>query len=249
LTDLNGNVVTRYDYTPYGRRVLTSGTVNADFGFTGHYYDTASALCLALYRAYDANLGRWLSRDPIGIRGGMNLYRYANNEPFSKTDLYGLRTCVSNKTDQEKEEIRRKIRRFAQSAVEAIRQGRITDCRAMAAIFGFASKFYTPGETGCFVRDVSYILSGVNESATRSDNTQVRGFNDTGFKPEFRDNSNQVQHFGGGLWAGYQYGLGATIGHRILRPDTPQDTGLNDQSTSLWWTFRYGQTRSSPSGC
>ncbi|HEX5153581.1 MAG TPA: RHS repeat-associated core domain-containing protein [Parafilimonas sp.] len=95
LTDMNGNLVTRYEYTPYGRRVLVSGTVNADFGFTGHYYDTASALCLALYRAYDANLGRWLSRDPIGEKGGLNLYGYVQNKPIIDYDMLGLRSGIT----------------------------------------------------------------------------------------------------------------------------------------------------------
>ncbi len=75
---------------PYGRRSLVSGADLADFGFTGHYVHKPSGLHLALYRAYDANLGRWLSRDPIGIRGGLNLYRYVRNDPVNWIDPLGL---------------------------------------------------------------------------------------------------------------------------------------------------------------
>ena len=66
LTDSSGSVQARYDYDPYGRRTRLSGSLDADFGFTGHYYHQPSALHLALYRAYDADLSRWITRDPIG---------------------------------------------------------------------------------------------------------------------------------------------------------------------------------------
>jgi RHS repeat-associated protein len=90
MTDASGKLITRYDYDPYGRRTRLSGNVNADFGFTGHYLDTLSNLYLAPYRAYDANLGRWLSRDPIGERAGPDLYRYVLNNPSNRYDPTGL---------------------------------------------------------------------------------------------------------------------------------------------------------------
>ena len=35
-------------------------------------------------------LGRWLTRDPIGYRDGMNLYFYVHNSPINAVDSYGL---------------------------------------------------------------------------------------------------------------------------------------------------------------
>jgi RHS repeat-associated protein len=61
MTDTNGTIQARYDYDPYGRRTKVQGGLAADFGFTGHYYHEASGLHLALYRAYDAESGRWLN--------------------------------------------------------------------------------------------------------------------------------------------------------------------------------------------
>ena len=89
LIDSAGTVQARYDYDPYGRRTKVSGSVDADFGFTGHYYHQPSGLYLALYRAYNADLGRWISRDPIEELGGLNLYGYVGNDTINYIDPDG----------------------------------------------------------------------------------------------------------------------------------------------------------------
>jgi RHS repeat-associated protein len=65
--------------------------MTSDFGFTGDYYHAATGLSLTLYRAYDPNLGRWLSRDPLGEAGGLNLYGYVGNDPINLLDPFGLK--------------------------------------------------------------------------------------------------------------------------------------------------------------
>ena len=90
MTDGSGTIHARYDYDPYGRRTKASGDLEADFGFTGLYFHPTSGLHLALYRAYDANAGRWLNRDPISERGGLNLYDYVGNNPLDHRDRLGL---------------------------------------------------------------------------------------------------------------------------------------------------------------
>jgi RHS repeat-associated protein len=90
MTDVGGVVRARYEYDPYGVRSKVSGDLDADFGFTGHYYHAPSDLHLALYRAYDAGTGRWLSRDPIAEKGGLNLYAYCGNNPINGVDPLGL---------------------------------------------------------------------------------------------------------------------------------------------------------------
>jgi RHS repeat-associated protein len=85
-----GTVVARYDYDPYGRSTTVLGTTPTDFNFTGLYRHSKSNLDLAVYRAYDPDLGRWLNRDPIAEQGGVNLYAYVNNSPLKSVDLLGL---------------------------------------------------------------------------------------------------------------------------------------------------------------
>ena len=84
----DGSVVGRYDYDPYGRSTTVKNTV-PDFNFTGLYRHSASNLDFAVYRTYDPDLGRWLSRDPIGEIGGLNLYGYASNDPINLIDPIG----------------------------------------------------------------------------------------------------------------------------------------------------------------
>jgi RHS repeat-associated protein len=90
MTDSSGQPRAVYDYTPFGRRSRTSGDLDSDFGFTGHPFHAASELHLAPFRAYDANLARWLSRDPIGEVDTPNLFAYVLNDPINLVDPDGL---------------------------------------------------------------------------------------------------------------------------------------------------------------
>lgn len=74
-------VASRLSYDPWGNATESGSGAPSDFTYTGHHMDRATGLLLPLFRAYDASLGRWLSRDPIGISGGSNLYRYVQNNP------------------------------------------------------------------------------------------------------------------------------------------------------------------------
>jgi RHS repeat-associated protein len=64
--------------------------LEANFGYTGYYQHAPSGLSLALYRAYDSRLGRFISRDPIEEAGGSNLYRMVFNNPINAIDPLGL---------------------------------------------------------------------------------------------------------------------------------------------------------------
>ena len=79
----------RVAYSFWGEATET-GSVLPDFGFTGHYLDRPTGLNLALYRGYSPLLGRWMSRDPIGLRGGRNLYGYVDGDPVNHVDPLGL---------------------------------------------------------------------------------------------------------------------------------------------------------------
>ena len=90
LTDAGGAVHARYNYDVYGRVVQSSGDVASDFQYAGMLAHQATGLNLTLFRAYDAETGRWLSRDPIAEAGGINLYAYTQNGPINQIDPWGL---------------------------------------------------------------------------------------------------------------------------------------------------------------
>jgi RHS repeat-associated protein len=91
---VNGTVPANHRvFDSYG--ILTSQS-NANFqivfGFTGVYFDTTTTFSYHRNRWYDPHTGRWLSEDPIGIRGGdTNFQRYVGNDPINVIDPTGLR--------------------------------------------------------------------------------------------------------------------------------------------------------------
>jgi len=92
VVDDQGNLTARYDYSPWGEMESVSGSFDLNFGYTGHFIHQPTGLYLAPFRAYDAELGRWLSRDPIGETGpdGLNVYQYVQNNPVNLVDNIGL---------------------------------------------------------------------------------------------------------------------------------------------------------------
>ena len=91
-TDAVSATLTILDYQLWGRRTVLSGAGANEptFGYTGHYWHERSDLHLAMYRAYSAEIGRWLSRDPIGEKAALNLYGYVSGQVTQTVDLLGL---------------------------------------------------------------------------------------------------------------------------------------------------------------
>ncbi|EMM4086356.1 hypothetical protein WAC87_004423, partial [Shigella flexneri] len=56
----------------------------------GQYFDEETGLHYNLFRYYAPECGRFVSQEPIGLRGGLNLYQYAPN-PLSWIDPLGFK--------------------------------------------------------------------------------------------------------------------------------------------------------------
>jgi RHS repeat-associated protein len=88
LTDSSGNLTASTNYDAFGN--ATNAEFPSRYQFTGREYDSFTGLHYYRARFYDANLGRFISEDPIGFAGGdVNLYGYVWNNPLKWTDPTG----------------------------------------------------------------------------------------------------------------------------------------------------------------
>ena len=83
-----GCIHTLYTYTPYGL-VTTDGDVTQPVLWSSEFNDAELGLMYYNYRYYNPQDGRWINRDPIGISGGFNMYKFVDNNP-SFVDVKGL---------------------------------------------------------------------------------------------------------------------------------------------------------------
>jgi RHS repeat-associated protein len=96
----SGSVAASRDYDAFGGVATSSGSWQGPFGTAGAFGYQTEALGLHLlgHRYYDASLGRFLTRDPIG--DGSNWYVYGGNDPVGFVDPAGLvAVFVDGETD------------------------------------------------------------------------------------------------------------------------------------------------------
>ena len=75
---------------PIGGSVIISGSGFGASQYTGRDYDPETGLRYYRARYYDSTIGRFLSEDPIMLRGGTNFYSYVKNAPVRFVDPTGL---------------------------------------------------------------------------------------------------------------------------------------------------------------
>ncbi|WP_197273151.1 RHS repeat-associated core domain-containing protein [Neisseria sp. 74A18] len=82
-TDEKGKTVWEATYKAWGEieheNISDGLSINIPFRFQGQYYDKESGLHYNRFRYYDPSVGRFISQDPIGLLGGINLFEYAPN--------------------------------------------------------------------------------------------------------------------------------------------------------------------------
>jgi len=91
LVDEDGAIVARYEYDPFGNEIRAEGddAQNNPFRFSTKYLDAETGLYYYGFRYYSAEIGRWISRDPIGEDGGLNLMAFVQNNPANGVDSLG----------------------------------------------------------------------------------------------------------------------------------------------------------------
>ncbi len=81
----------------FGNTIIINSEFRNPLRFPGQYNDVESDMNNNYHRYYDFNLGRYISSDPIGLKGGLNTYAYADSSPIISFDELGLvRTKIKN---------------------------------------------------------------------------------------------------------------------------------------------------------
>ena len=95
LTDMNGEIAWAAEYKAWGHAYDALSKAGRQAGlkqplrFQGQYYDHETGLHYNRHRYYDPHSGRFVSKDPIGLKGGINVHAYATN-PTAWVDPMGL---------------------------------------------------------------------------------------------------------------------------------------------------------------
>ncbi len=97
VRSLQGRVLWRWDgeafgNTPPNEDVDGDGVLfSLNLRFPGQFFDQESGLHYNWHRYYSPRLARYLSPDPIGLKGGSNRFAYVNGNPVRWSDPMGLK--------------------------------------------------------------------------------------------------------------------------------------------------------------
>jgi RHS repeat-associated protein len=97
VSDDNGDILEHYRYSASGivefydpvGNTLTASQITNPVLWNSRRYDEFTKLHYYKYRHYNPKLGRWTSRDPIEEEGGVNLYKFVENNGLNNIDLFG----------------------------------------------------------------------------------------------------------------------------------------------------------------
>jgi len=90
-----GQVAQELIYDEFGRVLSDSSSGFQPFGFAGGIFDSDTGFVRFGARDYDAQIGRWTSKDPSRFAGGNNLYVYSWNDPVNYLDATGRAPFLS----------------------------------------------------------------------------------------------------------------------------------------------------------
>ena len=93
LRDANKASLAQYEFDPYGLYYAVTGA-ETPYKWGPYRLDTSNSMYYTPYRWYVPMQARWLTRDPLGMVDGLNVYEYVKSQPISHDDSLGLlRDC------------------------------------------------------------------------------------------------------------------------------------------------------------
>ncbi|HFG6884117.1 RHS repeat-associated core domain-containing protein [Acinetobacter baumannii] len=108
MTDHTGAIIWKAEYKAWGECKAekaksnffeNSEIISNNIRFQGQYFDEETGLHYNRYRYYSPYIGPFISKDPIGLLGGDNVYAYAPN-PVGWIDPLGLNSKSKNSEEE-----------------------------------------------------------------------------------------------------------------------------------------------------
>lgn len=109
LLDSLGNPFETYRYTAFGEVTIYNNAGDQiensknPWRFSSKRYDDETGFIYFGRRYYSAEIGRWVTPDPLGFDEGPNLYAYVLNNPLTHVDLYGLAVYCGSQQFRERQ--------------------------------------------------------------------------------------------------------------------------------------------------
>ncbi|WP_430431582.1 RHS repeat-associated core domain-containing protein [Oceanicaulis sp.] len=261
VTHTQTGAIERYVYSPYGVELRGDESGNP-FRYTGRRYDAETGLYYYRARYYDADLGRFLSTDPIGYADQWNLYAYVANDPLNATDPTGRESYIVSRRIFTPVE----ARAAATAAYAAARGTHTMRARAGAAAYNATINtkhaFLVVTEAGTSISEgriegvYSYGPENANRSAGRPSGNTVR--QNFGTKTLFDDVEALESIINGEAVPGVSYeeivGLGNDDAHFLFgvesdpRPYSPVPAAVPGSTNSNAEAFARGQAGAALAG-
>jgi len=179
-TDPSRQVVATIHYSPFGKPIAQAGPFHPRFLFSSKEWESSASLYYYGYRFYSPELGRWLTRDPLGEFADPlhNLYRFVGNNPLNNVDPLGLQVMG---WDDEIEEIynnpsvgyrikkgsfQRELREAGGAAIESILTA--ASFIPVAGIAGFSDDAVRASKGLLKARRAARVTGGYSDDAARA---------------------------------------------------------------------------------
>jgi len=103
ISDSSGNMVNKYAYDAFGKVLNQEEAIPNSFKYVGQFgvMDEGNGIFYLRARYYDPEVGRFISKDPIGFLGGLNVFTYVENDPIDLIDPLGLDYWVEGAVEGE----------------------------------------------------------------------------------------------------------------------------------------------------
>ncbi|MEX2382235.1 MAG: RHS repeat-associated core domain-containing protein, partial [Opitutales bacterium] len=102
--------------------------------------DTEAGLYYYGYRYYSPSMGRWINRDPIEERGGLNLYGFVGNDPANYWDFLGLEGVSCDDLNRQMDTVRTIIDSALNRMAEVCGDGDSIDSGLISRLIDLNSK-------------------------------------------------------------------------------------------------------------